>query len=40
VEVSYEWRGGFGNDEVNALHAEAFAHPVLADDWNAQVDTP
>jgi GNAT superfamily N-acetyltransferase len=39
VEVSYEWRGGFGNDEVNALHAEAFAHHVLADDWNAQVDT-
>jgi GNAT superfamily N-acetyltransferase len=37
VTISYEWRGEFANDEVNALHAEAFGHRVLADDWRAQV---
>ena len=31
------WRGSFENREVNELHAEAFDHPVLEDDWNAQV---
>jgi ribosomal protein S18 acetylase RimI-like enzyme len=35
--VSYEWRGSFGNDEVNALHAEAFGHPPGGDDWVAQL---
>jgi GNAT superfamily N-acetyltransferase len=35
--IAYEWRGRFSNDEVNALHAEGFGHPVLADDWRAQV---
>jgi GNAT superfamily N-acetyltransferase len=35
--ISYAWRGPFDNGEVNALHAEAFAHQVLADDWWAQV---
>jgi hypothetical protein len=24
VAIIYSWRGDFGNDEVNALHAEAF----------------
>jgi GNAT superfamily N-acetyltransferase len=32
-----EWRGVFGNDELNALHAEAFGHAVLAEDWWGQV---
>ncbi len=32
--VRYEWRGSFDNDEVNALHAEAFEHGVLDDDWD------
>jgi GNAT superfamily N-acetyltransferase len=32
-----EWRGGFENDALNALHAEAFEHPVFDDDWVAQV---
>ncbi|QUQ64962.1 GNAT family N-acetyltransferase [Kutzneria sp. CA-103260] len=27
------WRGEFTNDEVNALHAEAFGHPVGDVDW-------
>jgi GNAT superfamily N-acetyltransferase len=36
--VAYRWRGDFGNAELNALHAEAFEHPVLGDDdWRAQV---
>ena len=35
MTVSYEWRGPFGNQEVNALHAEAF-HTRLFDEseWN------
>src|SRR5205085_4306093 len=38
VAVTYEWRGGFENAEVNALHAEAFEHRLLDDDWRAQVE--
>jgi ribosomal protein S18 acetylase RimI-like enzyme len=34
----YEWRGQFGNAELNELHAEAFGHGVLAYDWASQVD--
>jgi ribosomal protein S18 acetylase RimI-like enzyme len=37
VDVSYEWRGAFGNPELNALHAAGFEHRVLDDDWLAQV---
>ena len=33
-----EWRGVFESGEVNALHAEAFSHAVLADDWWGQVN--
>jgi ribosomal protein S18 acetylase RimI-like enzyme len=36
--VTFEWRGGFSNGEVNRLHSEAFAHPQLEDDWRAQVE--
>jgi GNAT superfamily N-acetyltransferase len=32
------WRGEFTSDALNALHAEAFSHPVLTWDWKAQVD--
>ena len=32
------WRGAFGNAAVNALHAEAFGHRLLEDDWVAQVE--
>jgi GNAT superfamily N-acetyltransferase len=35
--LSYEWRGAFRNDEVNALHAEGFGHRLLDDDWLTQV---
>lgn len=36
--VRYEWRGSFTNQEVNALHAEAFEHRMFEDDWNDQLD--
>lgn len=40
--VSYVWRGGFTNTEVNRLHAEAFDTRVFDDDewdWVSQVET-
>jgi len=37
MTITYEWRGAFDNHEINVLHAEAFEHRVLADDWQAQV---
>jgi GNAT superfamily N-acetyltransferase len=37
MELRCVWRGEFDNAEINALHAEAFSHLVLNDDWNAQV---
>ena len=33
----FEWRGEFDNASVNALHAEAFDHEILDDDWKGQV---
>jgi GNAT superfamily N-acetyltransferase len=38
VDVGFHWRGGFTNSELNELHAEAFAHDVLNDDWAGQVE--
>jgi GNAT superfamily N-acetyltransferase len=35
--ISYEWRGQIRNDEVNRLHAEAFEHRLVADDWEGQL---
>ncbi len=33
--ITYEWRGGFDNVEVNALHAEAFETRVFDEsEWN------
>ena len=35
MAIVYEWRGAFGNDEMNALHAEAFATRVFDEsEWN------
>jgi GNAT superfamily N-acetyltransferase len=35
VTIIYEWRGEFGNDEVNALHAEAFETRLFDEsEWN------
>ena len=33
ADVQYAWRGEFANDELNRLHAEAFEHALLDDDW-------
>ena len=33
----FEWRGAFDNASVNALHAEAFDHELLDEDWEGQV---
>jgi GNAT superfamily N-acetyltransferase len=38
-DVSFSWRGVVGNEELNALHAEGFDHPVLDDDWDTQLTT-
>ncbi|MFL5982793.1 MAG: GNAT family N-acetyltransferase [Gaiellaceae bacterium] len=38
MDVRYEWRGDFTNLELNRLHAEAFGHAVLEDDWRGQVE--
>jgi GNAT superfamily N-acetyltransferase len=38
VDVRYEWRGSFDNRELNELHAEAFDHRVLGDNWRGQVE--
>lgn len=35
--ITYHWRGPFGNDELNALHAECFGHQITSDDWQAQL---
>lgn len=37
MNVAYEWRGTFVNSDLNRLHAEAFEHQVLDDDWVGQV---
>lgn len=37
MAITYEWRGGFDNADVNALHAEGFSHPVRDIDWHAQL---
>jgi len=37
-DVVYEWRGAFGNAEVNRLHAEGFEHRLLDIDWRTQLD--
>ena len=38
MSIDYEWRGVFDNAEVNGLHAEAFGHRILDDDWRGQVE--
>ena len=35
MAITYEWRGGVDNDELNALHAEAFETKLYsAEEWN------
>ncbi|RWZ52498.1 GNAT family N-acetyltransferase [Labedella phragmitis] len=33
----FEWRGSLTDLELNALHAEAFDHPLSDDDWTANL---
>ena len=38
MTITYEWRGQFGNEEINVLHAEAFETRVFDEsewDWRA-----
>ncbi len=38
MSIDYRWRGTIVNDEVNALHAEAFGTRLFrADEWNWEV---
>jgi GNAT superfamily N-acetyltransferase len=37
VTITYQWRGEFTNEAVNALHAEGFEHRYLEIDWHTQV---
>jgi len=36
--IDFTWRGLFRNDEVNSLHADAFAHQLRDDDWVGNLD--
>ncbi|MFF0739395.1 GNAT family N-acetyltransferase [Streptomyces sp. NPDC004111] len=38
MTITYEWRGDFENEAVNALHSEAFDHAPLPIDWWVQVN--
>jgi len=38
MAIACVWRGEFSNEAVNRLHAEAFGHRVLQDDWWGQVN--
>jgi ribosomal protein S18 acetylase RimI-like enzyme len=38
VTLAYAWRGAFDNEELNALHAEAFEGPLRDDEWRGQVE--
>ncbi len=37
-DVEFAWRGDFTDPALNALHAEAFGHTLLDDDWRSQVE--
>jgi hypothetical protein len=37
VTITFEWRGGFDNVEVDSLHAESFDHALGQDDWWGRV---
>jgi ribosomal protein S18 acetylase RimI-like enzyme len=38
MDFTCVWRGEFENAEINELHAEAFDHRILDDDWKHQVE--
>ena len=38
MPIRYAWRGHVTNGALNALHADAFGHDLLNDDWETQLD--
>ena len=36
--IFYEWRGGFSNGELEALHAAGFGHAITDFDWRARLE--
>ncbi|CAL9474289.1 GNAT family N-acetyltransferase [Streptomyces sp. enrichment culture] len=38
MTITYLWREDVDNDSLNALHAEAFGHPVERTDWRTQLE--
>lgn len=38
MTITYRWRSEFSNEAVNRLHAQAFGHRLLQDNWWAQVN--
>ncbi|MFF0695692.1 GNAT family N-acetyltransferase [Streptomyces tendae] len=38
MTTTYLWRGDVDNGSLNALHAEAFDHPVEETDWRTQLE--
>lgn len=37
MAITYEWRGGFDNEDLNALHAQGFGYAVTQEDWAGRV---
>ncbi|MFE2378757.1 GNAT family N-acetyltransferase [Streptomyces sp. NPDC059398] len=38
MTITYEWRGDFDNDALDALHAEGFGSPAGRTDWRARLE--
>jgi GNAT superfamily N-acetyltransferase len=38
MDVRYQWRAPFEDEDLTTLHAEGFTHAVLAVDWRARVE--
>ncbi|KUL63407.1 GNAT family N-acetyltransferase [Streptomyces sp. NRRL S-1521] len=38
MTIEYEWRGGFDNADLNALHADGFGLPVARTDWRERLE--
>ncbi|MFI5633005.1 GNAT family N-acetyltransferase [Streptomyces sp. NPDC051664] len=38
MTITYEWRGGFDNASLNALHADGFGHAIARTDWQARLE--
>nr|BAA25689.1 Kasugamycin acetyltransferase [Streptomyces kasugaensis] len=38
VTITYEWRGGFDNAALNALHADGFGPPIAQTDWRTRLE--